>query len=83
MTGTQTFPGGPSRTEPDDRAVIPPDPTSPARLALRPWTAPQSTVQLLELLAEDTETLARVRLDLSAPQARALREALGQILATV
>lgn len=65
-----------------DQAVISPDPTSPARLALRPWTAPQSTVQLVELLVEDTETLARVRLDLSTPQVTALREALGRMQAT-
>ena len=62
--------------------VVEPDGISSARLSLRLWTPPGSRISLLEFVAEDTETLARVRLDLSVPQGDAACEALGALLAT-
>lgn len=56
--------------------VIGPDATSPAGFTLRTWTGPAGGLRLVELVAQDTETLARVRLDLSVAQTPALAQAL-------
>lgn len=56
------------------------DRLSPARLTLRAWTAPADDVCFVELLAEDTETQGRLRVDLSPAQASALRDRLDEIL---
>lgn len=52
--------------------VVPPDEASPTGLTMRAWPESLGGVRLIELIAEDTETLARVRLDLSAAQVSAL-----------
>lgn len=52
--------------------IVPPDEASAAGLTMRAWPEPPGGVRLIELIAEDTETLARVRLDLSAAQVSAL-----------
>jgi len=56
------------------------DTLSPAHLALRTWTAPADRVRFVEMVAEDTETQARVRVDLSTAQAVALRDCLDELL---
>lgn len=56
------------------------DTLSPAHLALRTWTGPADRVRFVEMVAEDTETQARVRVDLSTAQAVALRDCLDELL---
>ena len=59
---------------------IDPDFLTPTRLELRSWTALADDIRFVEMLAEDTETRARVRVDLSTAQATALRDHLGRLL---
>lgn len=56
------------------------DALSPAHLAVRPWTALGETTTFVEIVAEDTESQARVRVDLSTAQATALRDCLNEML---